>query len=202
VPERNTSVERIEKSRKTKETDISVALSLEAGDGPEIATGVPFFDHMLTAFGFHGGFGLSVRAAGDLEVDAHHTVEDVGLVLGDAFSALAAQQGALTRYGSALIPMDDALSEVAVDVSGRPFLVYQASYPQDYAGTFDLSLVREFFLALSNRAAINMHATCRYGVNGHHMAESLFKAAGIALRRAYHPVGSGGGARSTKGTIG
>lgn len=189
----------IEKTRTTKETDITVKLSIEDPELLSFDTGVPFFDHMLRAFAFHGGIGLDIQARGDIEVDPHHTVEDVGLVLGDAFAQISADYGALSRYGHAVIPMDDALAEVTVDVAGRPYLVYKADYPQAYAGEFDLALVREFFLALSNRAAINLHALSRYGENGHHMAEALFKAAGIAMRAAFTP--RAGSARSTKGVL-
>lgn len=187
--------------RKTKETDIRLCLDLNRRDAPKVATGVPFFDHMLTAFAFHGGFFLEIEAKGDLEVDAHHLVEDTGLVLGEAFRKAQESRGGVVRYGHAVIPMDEALSEVVVDACGRPYWVYQAEFPQSHAGTFDLSLVREFLIAFTNRAQVNLHAHCRYGANGHHMAEALFKALGKALAQAYAPRDGGTAAMSTKGVI-
>jgi len=187
--------------RKTKETDIRLTLDLDRRDPPQVSTGVPFFDHMLTAFAFHGGFYLEVAAQGDLEVDAHHLVEDTGLVLGEAFKKVQDARGGVLRYGHSVLPMDEALAEVVVDACGRPYWVYQADYPQTHAGTFDLSLVREFVIALANKAQINLHAHCRYGANGHHMAEALFKALGKALAQAYTPRTGGSAGMSTKGVI-
>jgi imidazoleglycerol-phosphate dehydratase len=187
--------------RTTKETKIQLTLDLDRRDPPRVATSVPFFDHMLTAFAFHGGFYLEVTAQGDLEVDPHHLVEDMGIVLGDAFKKVQEGRGGVARYGWSVIPMDDALSEVAVDVCGRAYWVYQASFPQTHAGTFDLSLVREFVIGLANRAQINLHALCRYGSNGHHMVEALFKALGKALAQAYAPRDGGSAAMSTKGLV-
>lgn len=186
-------------ARRTKETDISVTLDPDSyGEGGVIRTGVGFFDHMLTAFSFHGGMGLSVQASGDLEVDAHHVVEDTGLLVGDALSQILAK-GPVRRFGHAVIPMDEALSEVSVDVSGRPCLVFRAAFPQPTAGDFDLCLLREFLTALSSRARIGLHAEIRYGDNSHHMAESLFKALGKAVSAAFEPAD---GELSTKGSIG
>jgi len=187
--------------RNTKETQIRLTLDLDRKDAPQIATGVPFFDHLLTAMAFHGGFYLEVRAQGDLDVDPHHLVEDTGIVLGDALKKAQEARGGVVRYGSSVIPMDDALSEVAVDVCGRAYWVYQAQFPQTHAGAFDLSLVREFFIGLANRAQINLHALCRYGSNGHHMVEALFKALGKALAQAYAPREGGSAAMSTKGLV-
>lgn len=187
--------------RTTKETQIRLSLDLDRRDAPKVATGVPFFDHMLTAFAFHGGFYLEVSARGDLEVDPHHLVEDTGLVLGDAFKKAQETRGGLVRYGHSVIPMDEALSEVVVDACGRPYWVYEAAFPQSHAGTFDLSLIREFLIAFTNRAQVNLHALCRYGANGHHMAEALFKALGKALAQAYAPRDGGSAAMSTKGVI-
>jgi imidazoleglycerol-phosphate dehydratase len=187
-------------SRTTRETEIEVTLDLQPSERLLIDTGVPFFDHMLHAMAFHGGFTLHVGAKGDLEVDAHHTVEDVGLVLGDAFRQLSAQERPRARYGFAVIPMDDALSEAAVDASGRPYLVYHAELPQPWIGSFDVSLVREFLQGLAVRAGINLHARCRYGENSHHMIEALFKALGKALAAAYAPTDETS-VRSTKGTL-
>jgi imidazoleglycerol-phosphate dehydratase len=187
--------------RKTKETQIRLVLDLDRTEGTKISTGVPFFDHLLTALAFHGGFFIDLDAHGDLEVDPHHLVEDTGLVLGDAFRKVQDTLGIVTRYGHSVIPMDEALSEVVIDVCGRPVCVYDAVYPQSHAGTFDLSLVREFLVALANRAQINLHAHARYGANGHHMVEALFKALGKALAQAYAPRGSESSGMSTKGVI-
>ena len=183
--------------RNTKETRIAVMLGLDQGATVQIDTPVPFFSHMLEALAFHGGLELQVRARGDVEVDPHHVVEDVGLVLGDCLRE-ARGGSAVVRFGSALVPMDDALSEVAIDVGGRPYLHYEASYPQPVVGTFDVALVREFLLAMTMRARINVHATVRHGYNTHHMVEALFKALGRALAAAY---ARSGGAMSTKGRI-
>jgi imidazoleglycerol-phosphate dehydratase len=187
--------------RTTKETKIQLTLDLDRREPPRIATGVPFFDHMLTAMAFHGGFYLEVTAQGDLEVDPHHLVEDLGIVFGDALKKAQDARGGVARYGSSVIPMDDALSEVAIDACGRAYWVYQAAFPQTHAGTFDLSLVREFVIGLANRAQINLHALCRYGSNGHHMVEALFKALGKALAQAYAPRDGGSAAMSTKGLV-
>ncbi len=189
-------------SRTTKETSISVYCSPDGGADAageaKISTGVPFFDHMLTAMSFHGRFALTVEATGDIEVDPHHLVEDTGLVLGDCLADIVAQ-AATERFGHGVVPMDDALGEATVDLGGRPYLVYRADMPQNYAGTFDLSLLREFFYALSIRSKANIHLEARYGINGHHMAEAMFKALGLALRSALIPRNEGG--MSTKGVI-
>ncbi len=189
----------IHTERKTKETGIRIDLDVQTGPDVEIDTTIPFFDHMLTAMGFHGGMTIRISANGDTQVDQHHLVEDVGIVLGDAFKQYGESAGAFHRFGHAIIPMDDALSEVVVDVAGRPYLVYTADYPQPLVGNFDIALVREFLLGLSNKADLNLHCICRYGENSHHMAESLFKALGIALSRAYSPIE--GPIRSTKGQL-
>ena len=193
APERSARVE-----RRTNETQITAYVGLDAAGEVSIDTPVPFFTHMLEAMSFHGGFALSVHARGDVEVDPHHLVEDVGLVVGDC---LRAARGAapVARFASALVPMDDALAEVVVDVGGRPYLHYEASYPQPVAGGFDVALVREFLLALAMRAQINVHATLRHGANAHHMVEALFKALGRALAAAYAPSRR---AMSTKGRVG
>jgi imidazoleglycerol-phosphate dehydratase len=186
-------------TRRTKETDITVGMDPDTrGEGSGISTGVGFFDHLLTAFSFHGGIGLSVMASGDLSIDAHHVVEDTGLLMGDAFLQVLSN-GPVRRFGHAVIPMDEALSEVSVDVSGRPFLGYRAVFPQPKVGNFDLSLLREFLMAFSSRARISLHAETRYGENSHHMAEALFKALGKAVSSAYRPADA---TLSTKGSIG
>ena len=192
-------------TRKTKETQISLRLDPDRGGKITLSLGLPFFEHMLTAMAFHGGFGLEISGTGDLDVDPHHLVEDVGLVLGQAFAEVLDKGGAVKRYGQFTIPMDDALSEVVIDVCRRPYLVYQAGFPQTHCGEFDVCLFREFFQAFANKAQVNLHAICRYGSNSHHMAEALFKALGKALSLAYRPAeaGSEGGTSgmSTKGSI-
>ena len=184
-------------SRKTAETDVRVEVALETAGPSAVDTGVPFFDHLLRALAFHGRLGLSVRARGDLEVDEHHLVEDTGLALGEAFARLL-EQGSVERFGHAVAPMDEALAEVTVDVCGRPTLVFDGEFPQARVGSFEAALVREFLAGLAARARIALHASLRYGANSHHLAEALFKALGLALRRAYAPAPGG---MSTKGTI-
>ena len=189
---------RIETSRKTKETDIAVVLDLSGPGDIRVDTGLPFFDHLLTSMAFHGGFGLSVKARGDVEVDAHHLVEDTGLVIGNALADILQRCQPVARFGHAVIPMDEALAEVAVDVCGRPTLGYRPRFPQARAGSFDLWLLREFFLALSNQARVSIHVDTRGAENSHHAAEAVFKALGKALAQAYGP----GRAMSTKGGLG
>lgn len=189
----------IELNRKTKETDITLSLKLDGPRGAELDLGIPFFEHLLNALAFHGGFNLKISARGDIEVDPHHLVEDIGLVFGDALTRLRSDQ-VLARFGHAVIPMDEALAEVTVDASGRPYLVYQAEYPQPRAGIFDLALIKEFLTALSVKGGLNLHASCRYGENSHHMAEGLFKALGRALAAAYAP-GTDPVVLSTKGSL-
>lgn len=187
--------------RNTKETQIRLTLDLSSRDRIELSLGVPFFEHMLHAMAFHGGFSLQIEGKGDLAVDPHHLVEDVGIVLGTAFTRIVEEFGSVARFGHAVIPMDDALSEVTVDACGRPYLVYRADFPQQRSGNFDMWLAREFFSGLATSAKINLHAECRYGLNSHHMVESLFKAAGKAISQAYTTV-AGGTPLSTKGTLG
>lgn len=194
----------VEITRKTAETDIEARLVLPDPAEPDrerivqVVTGVPFFDHMLHAMLFHGGFSADIRAVGDTEVDDHHTVEDVGIVLGQALSRAVTEFGPVQRFGQAVVPMDDALAEAVVDASGRAFLVFSASFPQSHAGRFDLALVREFFHGLASHAACNVHIIGRYAENGHHLAEAVFKSAGRALGQAYGPAGT---VLSTKGVL-
>jgi imidazoleglycerol-phosphate dehydratase len=185
-------------TRTTRETDITLTLDLDATGGT-VRTGVPFLDHMLASMAFHGRFRLEVAATGDIAVDAHHLVEDVGLVLGQALSEILARAGTVARFGHAVIPMDEALAEVAIDVCGRPTLALAAPFPRQWAGDFDLSLVREFLGGLASQARIALHAETRRGENGHHMAEALFKALGKALAQAYAAAGRD---MSSKGRIG
>jgi imidazoleglycerol-phosphate dehydratase len=192
----NVSVERT-----THETSITIDLGFpeSLSGSPTISTGVPFFDHMLHACTFHGGMDCTIRAEGDIDVDPHHLVEDVGIVLGDAVRGYVEKNGPIQRFGHAIIPMDEALSEVIIDVCGRPYLVYRADLPQSTVGTFDVSLVREFLHGFASHGMMNLHADCRYGENSHHMIEALFKALGKALRTACRRVD--GAPRSTKGTL-
>ena len=185
--------------RQNKETDIKMTLDMDA-KGVEIDTPVAFFNHMLTAMAFHGGFALKVKADGDVDVDPHHLVEDIGLVLGDALAKSAEKAGVVKRYGYSIIPMDEAVSEAVIDICGRPSMVLNAEFPQAYSGTFDMALIREFLIALSNRAQIALHCTCRYGQNSHHMAEALFKALGKAIAQSYAAADSDQ-VLSTKGLI-
>lgn len=173
-----------ELSRKTSETDIKVRLTLEGRGKRSISTGIGFFDHMLDHTARHGAFDLDLTAKGDLHVDQHHTVEDVGICLGDALREALGDKKGIRRYGSAIIPMDEALAEIALDLSGRPFLVYSNPLAHRQAGDFLLDLVQVFFQALVDRAGMNMHATVRTAENPHHAAEALFKALGRALREA------------------
>jgi imidazoleglycerol-phosphate dehydratase len=186
-------------SRKTGETDISIELIFDAAGEISIETGVPFFDHLLQAMAFHGHFGIKLQARGDIEVDEHHLVEDSGIVLGEALNRLLQTRGSVQRYAQATVPMDEALAEVVIDVSGRPFLVFSGVFPQERIGSFQAVLIREFLAGLCSRSRTAIHAHMRYGENSHHMAEALFKALGIALGRAYAPAFTG--SMSTKGTL-
>ena len=169
--------------RSTKETDVTVELDLDGGKA-DISTGVGFFDHMLTALAVHGGLGLTVKAQGDLEVDCHHTVEDVGIVLGQALGKALEDKAGLTRYGHAFIPMDEALAFCAVDVSGRPFLVFEGAFPQERIGEYDSCMTEEFFRAVAMNSGITLHLRCEYGKNAHHMVEAMFKAFAHGLKEA------------------
>ena len=170
--------------RKTSETDIEMTLDLDGTGEHRIATGIPFLDHMLAQVAKHGRFYLSVKAAGDLPVDLHHTVEDVGIVLGDAVSQALEERAGIVRYGAARVPMDEALASAVIDLSGRPFLIFQAPQLKGRIGDFETDLVREFFQGLTNHLRANVHIHVEYGQNLHHMAEAVFKAAGRALDQA------------------
>ncbi len=184
--------------RKTKETEITVALELEGGDVC-VNTGVGFFDHMLTALGFYAGFGLEISAQGDLYVDAHHTVEDVGIVLGQALAQALGDKAGIARFGAAFVPMDESLSRVVLDISSRPYLVYNAVMPQERMGDYDSCLTEEFFRALAVHGGLTLHAAGLYGSNAHHLTEAMFKALGLALKQAVAVTGQG--ATSTKGML-
>lgn len=184
--------------RKTKETDITVALTLEGG-AVTINTGIGFFDHMLTALGFYAGFGLEITAKGDLHVDAHHTVEDVGIVLGQALAQALGDKVGITRFGSAFVPMDESLARAVLDISARPYLVYDAVMPQERIGDYDSCLTVDFLRALTVHAGLTLHMAGLYGVNAHHLTEAMFKALGLALKQAVAVRGDG--VTSTKGAL-
>ncbi len=190
-------------ARKTAETDIRLRLRLDGRGEHAIATGLPFLDHMLTQVARHGHYDLTVEATGDLQVDFHHTVEDLGIALGEAVSQALGDRAGIVRYGSARVPMDDALASVVVDLSGRPYLVFQA--PQlkgERVGDFDLDLVREFFQGLANHLRATLHVQVEYGQNLHHMVEAAYKALGRALGQATSvDPGLQGAVPSTKGSL-
>ena len=193
---------RSELSRKTSETDILIRLNLDGTGTTKIATGIGFFDHMLTAFGRHGLFDLEVEAQGDLHIDAHHTVEDVGIVLGQAFAHAVADKRGITRFGQASIPMDEALVDAAIDLSGRSYLSWQVNFERPMLGTMDTQLVEEFFCALTSNGLFTLHLRQLAGTNAHHVAEATFKAAARALRMAVAvDPRSSGKIPSTKGTL-
>jgi imidazoleglycerol-phosphate dehydratase len=175
---------RAEINRETAETRIHLRLDLDGTGRAEVATGIGFLDHMLTALARHSMVDLSVKAEGDLHIDFHHTTEDVGIVLGQAIRKALADKRGIRRYGQALVPMDEALAECAIDISGRPFLVWSASFPRDKVGEMDTELFEEFFRALAMNSAMTVHLTQRAGTNAHHIAEGLFKAFARALRMA------------------
>ncbi len=188
--------------RNTSETRIAVTLGLDGAGAAEIATGVGFLDHMLTAFGRHGGFDLRLRAAGDLHIDAHHTVEDCGIGLGRALAQALGDGAGIVRFGHAVVPMDEALVEAAVDVSGRGHLAFAAAFERPMLGTMDTQLVEEFFRAFATNARITLHVRQLAGQNAHHVAEACFKAVARALRMAVAPDPRAAGAiPSTKGVL-
>ena len=190
-------------SRKTAETQVKVEVDLDGTGAFAIETGIPFFDHMLAQLARHGLIDLKVEAKGDLEVDLHHTVEDVGLALGTAVAEALGDRAGITRYGSAMIPFDETLTEVAVDLSGRPYLVYNLDCPATPIGGFDPTLVKEFLHAFAVESGANLHVNGRYGGNGHHIVESCFKGLARALRQAAAPDPRLAGALpTTKGKLG
>jgi imidazoleglycerol-phosphate dehydratase len=174
----------VDLARKTLETDITLTLSLDGSGRADVATGIGFLDHMLTALTRHALFDLTLRAAGDLHIDFHHTTEDVGIVLGQAVARALADKRGITRFGHALVPMDEALAEVAIDISGRPFLAWDVTFAQPKIGAMDTELFEEFFRALAFNALLTLHVTSRSGHNAHHVAEACFKATARALRAA------------------
>ena len=184
--------------RTTKETGIDLTLSLDGGE-VAISTGIGFFDHMLTALAFYAGWGLELTAQGDLHVDGHHTVEDVGIVLGQALKAALGERTGIRRFASAYVPMDEALCRTMLDFSNRPYLVFRAEMPQGMIGSYDACLTKEFMRAVAMQAGITLHQECLYGENAHHITEALFKSLGIALKEAIQI--SGQGVTSTKGVL-
>ncbi len=188
--------------RNTLETQIRVGIDLDGGGKATLATGVPFFDHMLDQVARHGLIDLDIEARGDLEIDAHHTVEDIGITLGQAFSQALGDKRGIVRYGHAYVPLDEALSRVVIDLSGRPGLEYHVDYRRARIGDFDVDLLKEFFQGFVNHAAVTLHVDALRGENAHHIAETVFKAFGRALRMA---VGADarmqGVTPSTKGTL-
>lgn len=187
--------------RKTSETQVKVELNLDGQGQADINTGIAFFDHMLTLFCVHGRFDLDVQANGDLEVDFHHTVEDVALVLGEAVSTALENRSGIRRYGFAVTPMDDALAEVAIDLSNRPFLVYRLPAVLESVGSFDRGLAKEFFRAFAVKGGMNLHINVKYGENEHHVLESVYKSVGRALNQAVDLYADRGGVRSSKGVL-
>lgn len=186
-------------NRKTKETDIEIFVKLEGSGKVTVDTGIGFFDHMLTAFGVHSGIDLQVNCTGDLNVDGHHTVEDVGIVLGKAFEKALGDRKGIERYGSAYVPMDEALAFCALDISGRPFLAFDADFNDDRIGEYDTCLTEEFFRAFAYNSGITLHIRKEYGKNDHHVCEAIFKAVAHALKGAVKV--SGDQVLSTKGVL-
>ena len=188
--------------RVTSETDIAIALTLDGTGKSRIETGIGFFDHMLTALAKHGLFDLDITVKGDLHIDGHHTVEDTGIALGQAMRTALGDKRGVRRFGSALVPLDEALCEAVVDLSGRPFLTFDATFDRDRLGTLDTELVEEFFRAFAMSAMLTLHLNQRAGKNCHHIAEAAFKALARALRMAVEPDPRALGAiPSTKGVL-
>ena len=185
--------------RKTNETDILVEMNIDGTGRYDIDTGVGFFDHMLTHLSKHGRIDITIKARGDLEVDPHHTVEDVGIALGECLSQALADKKGIARYGNSSVPMEDAMAQAAVDLSGRPFCVYEVKYRTEKIGDFDIECIEEFLRSFSNTAKFNLHINVPYGTNSHHIAESIFKALGQALADAVKIVGDD--IPSTKGIL-
>lgn len=186
-------------SRQTRETEISLTLHLDGG-AVEVSTGIGFFDHMLTAFATHGGFGLDLKTKGDLFVDCHHTIEDTGIVLGKAFAQALGDKAGIARFGSFFVPMDEALAFCSVDISARPYVVFQAEFAQERIGEYDTCMTEEFFRAFASNAGLTLHIRLEYGKNSHHCVEAIYKAVAHAMRLAVAPSGNGE-ALSTKGML-
>lgn len=185
--------------RNTKETQIKIELNLDGGE-VKVDTGISFFDHMLTAFGVHGGFGLNVKVTGDLDVDTHHTVEDTGIALGKAFNEALGDMSGINRYGTFYIPMDESLAQASLDISNRPFLVFNADFAQEKCGDYETCVTEEFWRAFAVNSAITLHINVLYGVNAHHEIEAIFKAVAHALKIAVQKNGDNC-VLSTKGVL-
>ena len=188
-------------TRRTAGTDIALTLEIDGGGQAAVDTGVGFLDHMLTLLARHGGLDLTVRCVGDTRVDCHHTVEDVGLCLGEALRSALGDKCGIVRYGTFHAPMDESLARVSLDLSGRPYLVFDAPMPAQRVGDFDTEMVEDFFRAVSNTGGITLHIASLYGRNTHHIIEGLFKAFGRALRKACEPDPRMRGIPSTKGSL-
>ena len=193
---RNASIERI-----TRETQIKLTLEIDGRGEAKVCTSVPFLDHMLDLFTRHGLFDLQVEARGDIDIDFHHTVEDIGIVLGQAFREALGDKKGIRRYGQASVPMDETLASVAVDLSGRPYMVYNVKLPKIKIGEFDVELAREFFQAFANNVGANLHINVMYGDNVHHVLEACFKAMARALDQATQVDARIEGVLSTKGKL-
>ena len=193
---RNSDIE-----RSTEETQIAVSLELDGIGSFMGSTGIAFFDHMLNLMACHSGMDISVHVHGDLAVDNHHTLEDLAIVLGDALTQALGDKSGIARYGMFYCPMDEALTRCVIDLSGRPYLVYDVAIPAERIGTFETEMLREFLYALSVHGRMNLHVTNLYGTNGHHIVESIFKALGHALKQAVHIEKENSGVLSTKGVL-
>ena len=185
--------------RNTKETQIKIELNLDGGE-VKVDTGIGFFDHMLTAFGVHGGFGLNIKVTGDLDVDTHHTVEDTGIALGKAFNEALGDMSGINRYGTFYVPMDESLAQASLDISNRPFLVFNADFAQEKCGDYETCVTEEFWRAFAVNSAITLHINVLYGVNAHHEIEAIFKAVAHALKIAVQKNGDNC-VLSTKGVL-
>ncbi len=187
--------------RKTKETDISLSMNLDGKGMYRINTSIPFLDHMLSLLSFHSRIDLDVRATGDIEIDYHHLMEDLGIVFGEALKRTLGDKGGIRRYGNATIPMDESLAQVVIDLSGRPYMVYKAKQPRGSLRGLEVSLFEDFFRSLSNHAMMNLHIIVTYGRDVHHILEAIFKAFGKALREAVSFDSAIKGLPSTKGKL-
>ena len=187
-------------TRKTRETDINIKIELDGNGKSEISTGIGFFDHMLTALSAHSGISMSIKVNGDLNVDGHHTVEDTGIVLGQAFAQALGDKSGIERYGTAYIPMDESLAMTSLDISNRPFLVFNAEFENERIGEYEVCLTEEFFRSFAFNAGITLHINLMYGVNDHHKCEAIFKSVAHALKKAT-ALNESGATLSTKGVL-
>ncbi len=191
----------VEINRKTKETDINLYLNLDGSGESDIDTGVGFLDHMLTLFAKHGGFDLNITCKGDLEVDNHHSIEDIGIALGQAIASCLEDKNGITRYGCVFLPMDESLVQVTMDISGRSYLVFNCDFTREFVGDMETEMVEEFFRAVSDNSRITLHITCLYGKNSHHIIEAMFKGFGQCLKKAVKIDENIKGVLSTKGVL-